>query len=274
MKEFTDNIDEIEAYLDGKLNAAETSAFENRISNESDLEEQIQQVKDLRKGIHLASEKRIRKNLDSVESKLNNEAFFVNKSKEIKMTNSKRFNWIPLAASMALVVAAALFFLKPSNGPNMEELYAEYYKPDSEVVKEVLDRMEARGLATENNEDEKRLKAALEAYSKYDYNSARTQLSSYLDEFPEDQTGRFYMGLTQLNMGNYALSTEYLQPLCTEEGFPYKDQAKWYLALGCTQISGPDGLVLAKKYFKQLAADKTSVYQANAKAYLSHLEDI
>ncbi len=271
MKNFIENIDHIEAYLNGELSPQEHSAFEKRIQTEPEIKEQVESVQDLIKGISFASEKKLKVKLDSVESKLNKESFF--KSKEYNMSNTRKFRWIPLAASMAFLVAAGLFFLKPgTTNPDLGKLYAEYYKPDTEVIKEVLDRIEARGLATETNKDDEKLKAALIAYEKYDYKSARTQLSKFLDDFPEDQTARFYMGLTQLNMGNYALAIDYLQPLCTEETFPYKDQAKWYLSLGCTQIEGPDGIILAKKYLNQLVQDNSSAYQKNAKAFLSHME--
>ncbi len=273
MNDFQSNIETIEAYLRDELSPELKADFEARMKTEEGLSEQVKTMKDLILGVSLAAENRIKKKLDSVESNLNKETFFVNKPKEIKMSNSSKFRWIPLAASMLLLAAVGLFFLKSDEGtnPDMGQLYSEYYKPDTKVVNEILDRMEAKGLASETDEDEEKLKAALQAYSKYDYNSARSQLSSFLDEFPENQTARFYMGLTQMNLGNYALSTEYLQPLCTEDGFAYKDQAKWYLALGCTQIEGPDGLILAKKYFKQLAQDNKSEYQGNAKAYLEHL---
>lgn len=265
-------LQQVDAYLSGRMTNDEVVNFKSKMSNDSELASMVEEMIDLRKGIQLAGEEKLRAKIQEVEARLESDNFFNNSSKTIKMETTKnKFRWQPIAAIGAILLAAGMFFMNSQKSPDPAALFAEYYKPDNIVINDVMDKLEARGLADEKSLKEDSLLLALKSYEKYEYKAARSTLSKYLDSYPEDQTARFYMGLTQLQIGNYANSSEYLQPLCTEEGFPYQDAAKWYLAMCCTQIEGPDGMTLAKKYLKQLSQNSKSAYQGNAKAYLNAL---
>ena len=266
------DLDLIESWLRGES----TKEFEDRLDNDPELSKEVDLTSDLIDGINYSHESRIKSKLKAVEEKLDNESFFDTETKTLKMENNKQSKkrWVPMAAALALMVAAGMFIMNQPTADitNPQNLYADHYKPDTKVLSDVMDRLEAPGLASTKTASDDSLILALKHYQNFDYNAARSNLSKYLDSYPENQTARFYMGLTQLQLGNYARSTGYLQPLCSEQDFPYQDAAKWYLSMGLSQVDGPDGMSLATKYLNQLASDNKSEYQGNAKAYLQAIK--
>lgn len=265
------NIETIESWLAGALDKDAQATFEARLQSDEDFRNSVELHQKLIEGIEFAGEEDIRSKLKETQSQLSRMNFFEQNQKVIKMTQTKKTGrrWLPIAASFALLAAAAMFFFnqQPSK-PDINSLFAEYYEPETKILSSVMDRLEAQGLADpETTTADDSLMTALKQYEKFEYTSARTSLTKYLNAYPENQTARFYMGLTQLQLSNYAKAIDDLLPLCTEEGFPNQDAAKWYLSMCYTQLEGPDGITLAGKYLKDLAMDNTSTYQSTAKAY-------
>ena len=279
MKENDYNIDQMEAWIRNEMDSQARAEFQAKIENDPDLWSAVESHRTLIESIEIHGADRLKSKIHQTVKALDKLNFFEQNQKEIKMTQINKksgMRWVSIAASLLLVGVAAMFYLN-SDTPSAQqmspgEVFAEHYQPDSKIVSDELDRLEAPGFADPDNSDsEDTLVLALKNYQNYKYNEARTLLSKYLVVNPENQTARFYMGLTQLQISNYATAIDYLLPLCTEEGFPHQDASKWYLAMSYTQLDGPDGMVLAKKYLKALSIDNSSEYQGNAKAYMDAL---
>ena len=276
MKEDFKNIEQIEAWLEGKLNEAERIDFEKRMQDDPVFVKEIEFLKDVLTGIKLTGEERIRSDARKIEKELEEENFFNSQTKIVAMTNNTKTSsskrWLAIAASLVVLVAAAAYFLREQPSPtDPAAAFAEYYKPEKAKLPAILDRLEASGLADENKTKDDSLAQALDLYHQDKYAESKSALSGYLEVYPDDQLAHMYMGLAQLQLTEYAKASTHLTPLLKAENFEHLNTVKWYLALCYSQFGTPSGIDNAKKLLNELAADPDSGYYKEALGYLKFL---
>lgn len=268
------NIDKISRYVNGQMDDKELEAFEAELAANEELAKEVAFHQELMIGVEVYEDRALEDTIKGVHNKLNEEDFFnPQQTKIVKMETSKsssRRYFLSIAASLALVVAAAIYLMRPQpSGDPVKEAFAQFYHPDTTQIKGVLDRLEAMGMAADTDGKTDTLAEALRFYEEYEFDSARKALQDYLQRYPNDKMAQLYFGLSFIQLGNYGRGVELLQPLANDKSFDKQNMAMWYTALGFVQFEGDSGKNNAKKLLEILCKMNTD-YQTLACNYLEH----
>lgn len=106
--------DVIRRYVTGQLSGAELEAFERRLATDSAFQQEVEDFQSIRDGIRLSEYNRLKGKLVQMES---------------KKTRTRSFRKYGIAASIALVLGLAGFYLWNQSASTPQALYAEYYEP-------------------------------------------------------------------------------------------------------------------------------------------------
>lgn len=272
-KDFT-NIDKITRYTNGQMEEEELKAFEAELATNEALVQEVELFQELMIGVDVYEDRELENTVKQVHSKLQKEDFFNPKqTKIVKMDTSKRSNrryFLSIAASLALIIAAAIYLMRPpSVVGDPKEAFAKFYHPDTTQIKGVLDKLEAMGMAADTEGKTDSLAEALKFYEEFKFDDARKSLFDYLQQYPEDKMAQLYFGLSFIQLENYNRGVELLQPLANDEAFEQQDIAMWYNALGFVQFEGETGKKNAKKLLEKLCK-MNSDYQTLACNYLEY----
>jgi hypothetical protein len=141
-------------------------------------------------------------------------------------TGRKKIFRKTIFARFALPAAAAIIgtvfivkLLLPSYNP--DKLYAKYYEPVS-----ALSPVTRSGGAAETNS----FKAAAESYNNKNYQAAAIAFSDAILNDPLNMSPRFFMGITQMELGNYDQAENVMEDVVSKQG-EYAKEARWYLGL-------------------------------------------
>ncbi|MGA2405629.1 MAG: hypothetical protein ABSF81_02630 [Bacteroidales bacterium] len=132
----------------------------------------------------------------------------------------------PLFVRYASLAAAALIgafilikTLLPSYNP--ENLFTSYYKP-FEAISPVTRSM--------NNNEPDIYSSAIGSYKTGDYERAAKGFADVIQKDPTVMSPRFFMGLTELALGNYDQTINLLTGVVNDSG-EYGKESRWYLGL-------------------------------------------
>jgi tetratricopeptide (TPR) repeat protein len=147
------------------------------------------------------------------------------------------FRYSALSAAAALAFFMLIRTLLPSADP--DKLFNSYYEPfkiispvtrDASVVKD-------------------NLSIAIEDYNRGDYQTAVAGFTAAMNKDTRKIAPGFYLGLTQMALGNYGLAENLLKEI-SDRNEEYSKEARWYLALSYLKTGNTDK---AKEYFGLLA---------------------
>jgi TolA-binding protein len=139
-----------------------------------------------------------------------------------KAKNSGRsslIRYISLSAAAVIAVLLIIRTLLPSSDP--EKLFGSYYKPFN-IISSVT-----RGATADESFS---YSAAVENYRNGNYQTAAAGFSVMLQNDPTSIAPRFFMGITQLALGNYGEAINMLNGINDSSG-DYRKEASWYLGL-------------------------------------------
>jgi len=278
MNEDSISIEQVEDWLSDKLSKEDKEVFEKKMESDADFAKEVTLIKDLILSIRYSGQEHIRETIKQVDSNLDKNNFFNKNDKNIVVmeNKTKRNNsiWIMIAASLLLIVA---FFMyqngseENNTSDGLAKVFAKYNIPEKTILPDVLDRLEAKGLANDDKNANDSLANALKLFENFKYEEAKTQLYKFLEIHPENKTAQLYMGLSLFSMGKYTKSSEYLSPLVKDKEFKFINTAKWYLALSLTQFGTDDANQEAKTLMQELASNNTR-YHLEANDYLQYLK--
>ena len=135
----------------------------------------------------------------------------------LRKTRFARFA-LPVAATLIGVIFL-LRVLLPSHNP--DKLFAKYYEP-AIAISPVTRSADA---AETNN-----YKAAVESYNNKNYQAAAMAFSDAMLKDPLNMSSRFFLGITQMELGNYEQAENILEDVISHQG-EYTKEARWYLGL-------------------------------------------
>jgi TolA-binding protein len=142
------------------------------------------------------------------------------KEKEDKVINRYLLiRYIALPAAAIIGVLILIRTLLPSSDP--DNLYNSYYKPFSVISSVTRD-------AVANQPD--KYSFAVEKYRTGDYQTAATGFSELMVLDSSSVPPRFFMGITQMALGNYDQAVSLLNGITDGPG-EYRKEASWYLGL-------------------------------------------
>jgi len=240
-------IESIDQYLQGKLSSAAKTAFEQRLAKEEALQQKVEEQKEVIAGITAFEKKRdffnmlgeIKKEQGTTKLSVVKEEVSTEKTaKVVPVTPTKetsrflgRRTFLGIAASVALLLTAALFLLRPSQQiDTLAQQHFELY-PDKMSA-----RFEASGAVSDSDGNlQDLLKAGMDAYQKGDLPTAKQNLQSYKEKSTSNNyfsiLTDFYLAQIALSNKKYTQSIQLLNPLTKEQGLPIASAVNWYLAL-------------------------------------------
>jgi TolA-binding protein len=135
------------------------------------------------------------------------------------VTRNLFIRYISLSAAALIGLFLLIRTLIPSAGS--EKLFSGYYKP-FEAVSPVT-----RGVNTDLSY---MYSSAISSYRKGDYAAAVNVLDKLIEKDPASAQAKYYLGISQLALGNCETSISLLSQVASDAG-EYNKEARWYLGL-------------------------------------------
>ena len=202
-----EDLDFIDRYLNNHLPIAERAAFEQRLVDEQNWRQKVEEIRLISLGIQ---EFTLEQKLREFEENIASEVIHIKKHGWKK--------WLVAASVIALVVVGTLFlFRKPEN----EKLFTAYYKPD-------------RGLPVvmgEESSSNYTLYDGMIDYKEGNYMVAIEKWKSIDDQYAYTDTLNYYIGLAYMGAHNMEKAVTYLNRVSEKVSSIYKQKAIWYQAL-------------------------------------------
>lgn len=270
------NLDQIEAWKSGEMDAAAKSEFERAIQTNSELAEELKLYDQLVEHIGTYGDLRTRKILERVERRLTSEGFFEPSKVEIMKPKKgilmQHWRTIAFAASFMLIMVVSFLIIQRPSHQNMEALVLNAKEIHKNIVEKKLDytidQLKSYALSNADKGKDESLADALKLYQEYEYNQAKVALLQYLHEYPDDQLAQMYLGLSYFQNAEYGRAAKYLTPLTRDYKFEFKSIAKWYSAMCYRVFGSTTDIITAKNLFKELADDPSNEFTDYAKAQL------
>jgi len=238
------DIDLIDLYMTGALDAAATEAFKQRLAADKDFAQLYEDMRHLEKGLQHMHLKKAWEVIQQAEA-----GFAIARP---AAKSGRRKVWLSIAASATLLVAAAAWYLLfRSAAPH--DLFAQYF--------EVYPNVEAPIYRDSSAADSLTLKdQAFRRYADDDFEGAIVLFESIE---VKDEGTRFYLGMSHLAKGDAEKAIEVFQNL-RREAADYKTQIDWFLALALLKAERMDE---ARELLEELSASGTS-YGERSRAIL------
>ena len=177
----------IEAYLDGELSPEELKAFEDRMEQEPEFRDAVELERDVHGAIQQVGRNSMKDRLWAIDQEL---------QEENQTAPKRRIRWLPLAASILLLLAPFSLFLLYS-GDSPEDIVAEALSsaPLPTGLRAVEDSL---------------FKAAIDAYEDQEYTKADSLMLAFEGITDKNEAWAFH-GLVKLQQNEPAKGEEYLQ---------------------------------------------------------------
>ena len=203
------NIDRLEKYLNGQLNEDEKKSLEAALRTDSQLQQELNDLRLLRIGIEQAGRHALLSDLKTIESKL----AAVEKPVIPIWRNTY---WRAVAA---ILIMAALVFVFIPKKMNEQELFAENFTPYPNVI-----------MPTVRGEQQPDTSLLSIAYHAYDRNEFDIAIKSFESVREKDATVFLYLGNCYLAINNPETAKIYFEK-AIETSDVFYEQATWFLAL-------------------------------------------
>ncbi|MGC9344167.1 MAG: hypothetical protein ACP5E3_15805 [Bacteroidales bacterium] len=246
----------IQRYLDGEMNEEELKDFRSDLQRDPELLEELDLHRTIEEGIKSRDELNFRKKLDESYEK------YKDKHESKGRFRNKKVILLRVLSPIAAILLMALFFIIDRSPVTKEDIFDEYYS--------VMDfDFSSRSAVTDENDPN--LAAGIRSFLEEDYQLSRVRLEEYVNADSENLvTASFFLGLSQLELGNYFEAVSNFKKVLEGEFSYYREHSKWYLALTYLKM---DNLSEAEKIFTEFSQEK-SIYQSKSSSILQKISKI
>ena len=230
----------IENYLAGNLEAAQKAQVENRIDKDPSFAQKVSLVKETSEVLKI-DVAGFRKDLATIE-----EEFATNR------WSIRRFfkeNSYLMAAAIALIAMVGVSYLIWFQNPPTSELFAANFQIPPENI------------TTRADLESNALTQGLEAYNEQNYLSANEQFAQVLTSDPNNQAVLFYSGICHLTLSEEQQAIDKFEKIIASGTGEYLTAAKWYL--GLTYLKLQD-IPQSKVVLEELYQSESGTYEARA----------
>ena len=192
---------------------------------------------------------------NSLEPEKSNKELKIIHNRKIDRIKSPMIRIVSISAAALIAGVVLMKTLIPAN--NTEKLYASFYKPCS---------IESSVIRGSDSELSDQLGEAINYYRLGKYDLAVPLLNGIIQKDTSNITASFYLGITQIELGNFRLAiTELTKSLSKPQEFT--KEAQWYLGLTYLKIGEKSKAI---PFFKILS-ESEGFYQDQAKKLLRRL---
>jgi hypothetical protein len=248
MSKQQEHIELIEAYLAGELQGEKLQSFEDQLSNDTELAQEVALHQELQAALADQETIDLENSLLEIRQELDEET---EKATVVPLRSSSR--WL-IAASILVLIAAAAYLLWPGQEQN---LYADFFEPYPNY------------LTTRTDNQNTTLGAAINAYQNQDYTTALGHFQELLAEDDERTDIRFYMGICQSELDQAEAALSSFEEVITQSDNTYAGPAKWYKALTHLKINQPEQ---AKSLLNQIISSNGD-FSTEARDLLNEIDE-
>jgi len=247
------SIENIENYLSGSLTEAELASFEEELTSNNKLQEEIDLIKNIDLAIRENDVMQLRGRLQDIAGQISSEKR-TERSLAGKFKVTRTFVVSTVAASLILLLGiTGLLTRHLSEG----ELYRKYYS-----------RYETSGIVRsgEMNADQA-LMAGMQKFDNQEYESAISLFSEVTSRDVNNMAGHFYSGVSSQEIGKYQDAINEYETVLKDNDNLFTEQAQWYIGLCYLQTNDNRKAV---KQFRKIA-NVEGYYRQNARDILRKL---
>jgi len=253
-------IDQIDAYLDGRLDKVDSNAFSEALNANEDLRKELESHVLARALVRKEGEDKLKQTFKKQFESDGQKATEEGETKQLPVQKSSTIRrLIPLVAA-ACVAALFFFYLGSKDNVQSDILLASLEDPSYDLLRGEADTIHAT-----------QWRNAVQRFVKKDYNGA-LDILNMLDadiEFVEKHRGKISLmtGVANLKLENYENADIELNKIATDN--PYYDQAEWYLAMVAYYNNNTQ---LAKERLNNISTSNTHYKKNEARQYLNALK--
>jgi predicted peroxiredoxin len=273
-----ERIEQIEMYLEGQLQGADLTAFEQEMKQDATLQTEVAEYKDLIQGIRIAGQNEFvhlihtwekelaaadviaEKATTDVQSSPQDSSTAIGNSygKVVEMTSVKgnRFKWIYRIAAAACVLVLIGVGIMQFVGQNTDaQLYEQNF---THLPPNFIERDDTISLLTE----------AVKLYDKKEYGAANPKFDTFLAKDPNNIAASLYAGISHLAVGETDRAIPLFKKVVADQNENFIEPAQWYLALAYIKRGDKNN---ALSMLGQIRNTPGHEYRENAKTLLRKL---
>jgi predicted Zn-dependent protease len=209
----------IESYLANEMPEEQRRAFEQQLSKDKALFDELNLHKDLAN--QLKGEK-LNKFLDALHEADANWQLSPKEKKSVLINMNTRFI-LAIAASLAIIIFTWQYFLVSGEDPAQRHLFSEFFEPYQMVLSQ---RSEA-----DTADHATLVNLAVQQYATGNFPLASDVFIQLMNLEPEQISYRFYYAISLLGANNSSTAINILEELLETHGHVFEEQSRWYLAL-------------------------------------------
>ncbi len=251
MKLNEQELDQMERYLENKLQGPDQREFKKRLETDSDFQAAFEEVNTMVTGIKYAGRNGIKKQIERLEQSLPEAQLHT----EAKVVPINRFKSWSAAAAAVLLIAFGSWWLLIGN-LDQSNLFESYYQPYANVE-------QATTRSTET------LTTREQAYAAYDRGEYQQAIDLFAEITPANRrpVDNFYTAISHLAVDNPQSAELILERYTKNDDMVLQDQALWYLALAKLAIDKQE----ESRQILHRIVQNQSYHHQEAEALLSEL---
>ena len=254
MQDHPDNDHTLDRYLRDEMSEQERKTFEEQLSTDDTLTEELDLQRDTIEGIRLDGSQALKKRLQAVEAELATPA---PAAVDDEKTN-RRFlmTWVAIAASLLTVLLLGYLFVPSAS--SHQELYAAHYQPFPNLINPAQRSLEAN--------EETVLGRAVRAYDEQQYAEALTLFEE--GNALSEPSYTFYYGASYLALDQPVQAIPLLERVVQQKTGLFYEPGLWYLALAHLKANDPE----AARPYLQTMAEQEGDYAREARELLEEID--
>jgi len=247
------SIENIENYLSGVLSEAELASFEEELTSNNKLQQEIELIKNIDLAIRENDVMQLRGRLHDIAGQISSEKR-TERSLAGKFKVTRTFVISSVAASLILLLGITGLLTRHSSDG---ELYRKYYS-----------RYETAGIVRSGGMNtDQTLMSAMQKFDNQEYESAINLFNEVIARNGNNMAGHFYSGVSSQETGKYQDAIDEYETVIKDNDNLFIEQAQWYIGLCYLQTNDNRKAV---KQFRKIAKVE-GYYRQNARDILRKL---
>lgn len=239
-------LSQFDRYSTGQMSESEKQTFEASLKDDLALQKSFDEFLHLKDGLVEFGYSQMSDQIAGWESEISS-------LEGGKVISLKR--WYMIAATISVILVAAISWWRLSPPESAENLYISYYEPYPDIL-------------TSRGSGEKLLNEGLYSYESGDYKESIGYLKNYLVTNKEHKEVLFYLGQAYLANDEPVNALRIFKDLEQENKFTLKEANQWYLALTHLKLKDTSSV---NETLQQIIGDTNHAYRERSEKLIKKL---